>query len=319
MAGISYANFNTDFASTIGRVNAVSPVPNYNAMDSISQAGVGSGLFGITPDDISGRMDASYEKAVAGYDPFPGDHSKIDQLQALYGTVPEAYNVSDTVSALNKTRGTNLLTGEQAASTAAKRFQESQLPGGQSGAAAAMVRAQSLLPFLQADQTAAGEIGKYGDTAKQGALGAAANIATSLAQLEQDYTNSLANYNSQKANFGLNYAQGQSNLALQASTVNSQNQLDVLKQQAQIAENARQANLAAALQQRGQDLEAAQTATNQKITASNAYLANNKEPSGAWTTDNTGRVVSGQSSYDAYQQYKANRASVMDALAGIVH
>jgi hypothetical protein len=316
---ISYQNFDTDFASTIGRVNAVSPVPNYNAADTISKAGVSSGLFGLTPDDISGKMDASYAKATAGYDPFPGDHSKIDQLQALYGTVPQAYDVSDTVSALNKTRGTNLLTGEQAASTASKRFQDSQLPGGQSGAAAAMVRAQSLLPFLQQDQQAAGDVGKYADSAKQGALGAAANIATSLAQLEQDYTNSLASYNAGKANFGLNYAQGQSNLALQASTVNTQSKLDLLKNQSQIAENARQANLAAALQQRNQDLNAAQTATNQKITAANDYLTNNKAPSGAWTTDTAGRVTSGQSDYDAFQRYKTSREGAMGALSGIAY
>lgn len=320
MAGISYANFDTDFADTISRVNGISPQPDYAAgTERISQAGVSPTLFGLTPDDVEGKFDASFGKAIAGYDPFPGDRSKMDQLQSLYNSVPDAFDVSGTVGELNRTRGINLLTGEQAATTAARRFQEGQLPGSNSGAAASMLRAQALLPFLQNDQQAAAETGKYADSAKQNALGAAADIANSLAQLELAYTNSLANYNAQKANFGLGYAQGQTNLSLQASTVNTQNQLELLKTQAGLAEQARQANLSAALAQRDQDLQAAQTATNQRIQASNSYLANDKPPSGGWTTDNTGRVTSGQSSYNEYQQWLASRNGAMGALAGIAY
>lgn len=311
---ISYSNFDTNFADTIGRVNALSP----SMPKGPTAAGTSSSLFSMTPDTIGSDFDASYKGATAGYDPFPGDHSKIDQLQGLYETVPQAFDVSNTLKAMDSARGTSLLTGEQAASTAAKKYQESQIPGFQSGTGAAMVRAQSLLPFLQADTASAQTEGQYADTAKQGALTTAAGIANNLAQLQQNYTDSLAKYNADKANFGLQYAQGKSNLQLTASTANTQNQLDLLKTQMQIAENAREANLSAALNQRNQDLQAAQTATNQKLTSAQDILAQ-KGPTGGWTTDNSGRVTEGQQSYDAYQNYLKSRASALAALGGIAY
>lgn len=315
--GISYSV--PDWQSTLGAVNAASPKPDYNALDTFARAGSGSGLFGMTPTQISSQFDSAYGKATAGYAPFPGNHAPIDQLQALYGTVGQAYDVTDTLKALDTTRGTNLLTGQQAANTAAQKFQEAQQPGQFNDVGASMLRANALLPFLNADNSAAADERKYADSAKQNALSASADIATKIAQLEQTYTDSLANYNSQKAQFGLNYAQGQSNLALQASTNQTQFQLDAAKTAAQIAENARQANLAAALQQQNMQLNANQTATNQQIQAANSYLANAKAPTGGWVTDNNGNVISGQSTYNQYQQWLAGRAGATGALANIAY
>ena len=317
---IDYSNFDTDFADTIGRVNSLSPTPDYSATaDSIRQAGVGGGLFGMKPGQVNRQFDANYDKAIGKYDPFSGDHSKIDQLQDLYGTVGSAYDVSGTLSAMDKTRGINLLTGEQASNTAARKFAESQPAGGSNSTGAAMIRAQSLLGFTQADTEAASGERAYADSAKQQALSKSAEIATSLARLEQDYTNSLASYNAGKAQFGLNYAGKKTDTALQASTVNTQSQLEMLKNQGALAEQARQANLAAALQQRNQDLGAAQTATNQQIEAADSYLKNAKAPSGSWMTNNAGQVVSGSGAYSDYQEYLRSRGNAMGALGQIAY
>lgn len=309
---ISYAN--NDWLQTLNAVNAASPVPNYNATNTTKAGGSGQ-LFGIDPKQITDTFDSSFSKAEGKYEPFPGDHSKIDQLQDVYNHSGEAFDVSGTLSALGDTRKANLLGGEQAANTAAHKFQETSAPGGQSGAGASMLRAQALLPFLQADTAAAGEQGKYADSAKQGALSAAANIANNLAQLQQQYTDSLASYNSNKANFGLNYAGAQSDLALKSSQSNIGNQLELYKTNAQIAENARQANLQAALHTQDSNLQANQTATSQRTAAASAYLQTAKAPTGAWTTGNNGQVISGQSDYDAYQAYLRNRGGVANTLA----
>lgn len=199
---------------------------------SFVNGGESSSSSMVTPAGIAGEFDDTYQKATAGYTPFVGDHSKIDQLQNLYGTVGDAFDVSGTVAALDKSRRTNLLTGEAAANDAASKFQETQGPGTQSGTAASLIRARSLLPFLQADTSAAAETGKYVDTAKQNALKTGADIASSLAQLEQQYTNSLASYNSERANFGLDYTRGKTGTEISAnSTTNDGLRLGLLAQQ----------------------------------------------------------------------------------------
>lgn len=309
---ISYAN--NDWLSTLSAVNGASPKPDYDAVDIGRSGGTGTGLFGLTPDDISGRFDDSFDTAVGKYDPFPGNRSKIDQLQDLYGTVGDAYDVSDTLTALGSTRKANLLGGEQAANTVARKFEESSIPGSASGVGASMLRAQALLPYLQADTAAAAEEGKYKDSAKQNALGAAADIATKLAQLEQDYTNSLAAYNTNKANFGVNYAGQSSDLALKSSQANTANNLDWMKTQAQIAENARQANLQAALHTQDANTQAQQTANAQTMQAANSVLSQ-KAPTGSWTTDANGKIISGNADYDAYQTYLRNRAAATQSIS----
>lgn len=196
----------------------------------------------ISPASISGQFDSSYTKGTSDYAPFTADHSGIDDLQALYGGVGSAFDVSGTVSALDKSRQTNLLTGQAAANDAASKFAESQSPSINSGTASSLIRSRTLLPFLQADTQATADEGKYVDTAKQAALSTGADIASKLADLQQSYTNSLASYNSSKANFGLDYAKEQTGAALGASaTQNSALQLAL--QARQLTQNQAQFNL----------------------------------------------------------------------------
>lgn len=191
-------------------------------VNSLGGGDSASAKFGIDPKALQGEFDANYDKASAGYTPFPGDHSKIDQLQSLYGTVGDAFDVSDTLSALGDSRRTNLLTGENAANTAARSFTETAAPGASSRVGANMVRAQSLLPFLNADHNAAAGDRKYADSAKQNALSQGADIAAKLAELQQNYTNSLASYNSNKSAHAFDYANSNADRSLRSSEIQMQ-------------------------------------------------------------------------------------------------
>lgn len=299
--------------SLIQNINSLSP----KTSPVPTQAGNSSSLFGMNSGDASNAFDSAYSKATAGYAPFPdtGTQGDINQLQDVYNKIPAAYDVSGTLSAMNAARGASLTTGQQASNTAANKFAESQQPGQYTGAGASVLRAQSLLPFMTADTQAAQSEGQYADTARQTALTTAASVAAQIAQLQQSYTNSLASYNSSKASFGLGYANDSTGLQLQASQNNTNAQLSALQSQNQLAEQAREANLSAALNQNNSASQAAQTATNQQISAANSFLTNSKAPSGSWTTGPTGQVLSGQSDYDAYQNYLASRTGVAGTLA----
>lgn len=243
------ATSNSNSGSVINYINSLSPT-SQGSLPQIAQSGLG--LFGETLQNVSSQFNSSYQNATAGYAPFPGNTSKIDQLQALYNTVPSQYNVSGTVGAMEQSRKANLLTGQQASNTAAAQMQNSQ-PGVNNAAASTVLRAQSLMPFLQQSQSAVASEGQYADTARQNALTAASGIANQLATLQQNYTDSLAAYNSQRANFGLNYATAQTGNTLALNNQNLQAMLGASTTEAQLSEQARQANLQAALQVRQQN------------------------------------------------------------------
>lgn len=291
-------------------VQAAADTPTASSFVDVSKMGQGNGLFGLSADQVQGNFGSAYNQATQGYAPFPGAGVKkaINQVQGVYDNIPQAYDVTGTVNAMNAARQSSLLTGQQASNTAAQSYTNAQQPGQYTGAGASVLRAQSLLPFLNADTSAAADTGKYQDSAKQAASSASASIATQLAQLQQSYTNSLASYNSSKAEFGMNYANAQGQLGLQANTNQVQTAMDLYKTNAQLAENARQANLSAILQQRGQNLSY-DTSANQNQLAALQLLNQSKGPTGTWTTDNSGHVTSGQEAYTAYQQYMAAKNS----------
>lgn len=265
---------------------------------------------GLGVEDTEKIFDDSYHAANAGYAPFSGDHTGIDRLKGLYDSSGAAFDVSETINAMSKSRESNLLVGEQVANTAASKFAETSGPGGTSAAGAAMVRAKSLLPFLNADSEASANSSAYKDSAKQKALAASADIATKLAQLTESYTNSLASYNSQKANFSLNFATGKTSAAMSANSVKT----DFEKFQENLAEQRRQADMGNDTTHRGQDLSAAANDHSSSIQALNSYLANLKAPTGQWTSDNGGHVIGGADQYKAYQDYVSGRSSALDQL-----
>lgn len=306
-----------DFGSLLSGVNKASPTPNYNAAGSVLNASSNANLAFLNPGNVGQQFTQAYQGAEAGYAPFPGagTQSAIQQLQDLYGTVPSSYDVSGTLGKLDSARQASLTTGQQASNTAAAKFQQAN-PGQYSGAGASVLQAQSLLPYMTADTQAAASEGQYADTARQSALSAAAGIANNIAQLQQGYTNSLANYNSTKAQFGLNYAQGQVGLQTQAAQSAVQDQLSLTNSQSALAEQAREANLNASLQSQGQQTSANETATNQQMQAIQNILAM-QAPSASYETGPAGNVISGQASYNALQQYNLNKANAQSQLAKI--
>lgn len=186
--------------------------------------------FGMGPEETTKQFGDAYKSSTAGYAPFPGSRVEMGKLQDTYENVGAANDVSGTVAALQKARGVNLLAGTNLAGGAADDYRASLAPGtAGADAGAKMVRAKTLLPFLQADYAgAADEKGKV-DSAKHQALTDSFTIASKLADLEKGYTDSLATYNSQKANFGVNFANAQTGLALDASSKKSTNALDAWK------------------------------------------------------------------------------------------
>lgn len=304
--------------SLVANVNGLGPTSSQTAPVGETQAGTGTGLYGMTSTATTGAFNTSYNQATAGYAPFPdsGTQGDINQLQSVYNGIPAAYDVSGTVNAMNAARQQSLTTGTQAANNAASQYQQAQGPGQYAGAGASVLRAQALLPYMNADTQSAQSEGQYSDTARQAALQQSASVADQIATLQQNYTNSLAAYNSGRASFGLNYANDQTGLALQASTASTQAQLSQQAQLAQLNEQAREANLSAALNQSNTQAQAQQTATNQQLSAA-AALAATKAPTGEWTTSPTGQVLSGQSTYNAYNNYLANNANVASTLAKI--
>lgn len=289
-------------------------LPNFD--DIVNAGKSNSALFGQTPGQTETDFGNAYSSAVNSYSPFPSDRTEMDQLQSVYNNVPAAFDTSATVASMNAARQSALTTGTQAANNASQKFQQSQIPGSSNATGAAMIRAQSLLPFMNADTTAAGNIGQYQDTAKQGALAASAGIATTLANLEATYNQSLANYNSSKASFGLGYANDQTQLGLQASQFNTTSQLGLLENQEQIQEQQNQAAMSNLLGTKQLNASMSQAQTAQQMQAANSILAE-KAPSGAWTTNNDGSVSSGQSSYNAYQAYLSQLNGAKGVLSGL--
>src|SRR5580698_1265285 len=62
----------------------------------VSQAGNTSSLFGMSPAETSAEFANNYSNAESSYAPFPdsGVQSSIGQLQGVYNSVPQAYDVS---------------------------------------------------------------------------------------------------------------------------------------------------------------------------------------------------------------------------------
>lgn len=312
---ISYPTAN--FGSLLGGVNSQSPTPNYNAANTILNASSNPNLAYLNPGNVGKQFTDAFQTAQSGYAPFPGagTQSAINQLQDLYNTVPSQYDVSNTISSLNTARQSSLTAGQQASNTAAAKFQAAA-SGQYAGAGASVLQAQSLLPYMQADTQAAASEGQYADTARQNALNASASIANNIAQLQQGYTNSLASYNSQKATFGLNYAQGLVGAQTSAAQDATQDQLSLTASQGQLAEQAREANLNAALQNQSQQTSANETATQQQMSAIQNILSM-QAPSASYETGPNGNIISGQASYNALQQYNLSKANATSQLAKI--
>jgi len=301
--------------NTIDFINAKSPSSSAG-LDGMQNAAAGGINYGLTPDEINQRYQSAYDQGAAKFDPWDGSATKnaINLVRNDYGKVAKEYDTTEAIGSMQDLRRQSLLTGQNAANLASQKYQESQIPGQNNRVGSSMVRAQSLLPFLQADAEGLVQEKTYASEARRSALTESTRIASLLANLEQNYTNSLADYNTKKATTALNYAGETAKNQLTASYQNTNSYLDYYKTQAQIAEQARQANLSAALKEREMGLSAAQTAKTQQIQAANAALQA-KGPTGSWTTDRLGRITSGSGAYNDYQSWKSSQSNAINNLS----
>lgn len=198
--------------------------------------------YGMSAEDATKSFDSAYAEANKSFSPFDSSrlNAERDRNVGLFNKAEGLGDVTGTLNALAKARGSNLTVGQQLSSGAARQYEEQSGPGRNSAIGSSMVRAQALLPFLQQDYAGAADEQKYADNKKAEAIGMASNIAQTLAGLATTYTNSLADFNAQKAGLTLDYAKGKSGMGLQAATTQSGNKLDLLKTQLSLRENARQ-------------------------------------------------------------------------------
>lgn len=320
---INYTPFESSLGNTgtmINTINKMSPNPKKGA------GGMPTGIsgnmwnqYGMNPDQIKSGFTEAYGQASNAYDPFPA-YDSLEDVSAYrnqLGQVPAAYDVSDTLSKMQGARRMNLNVGQMSANTVAQNFQATQLPGSANNIGASVLRAQSLLPYLQQDYQGAAAEGQYADSAKQKALDKSSEITNALAGLQSKYLDTLANYNSGKAKGSLDYANNLLSLQLQSSGQNQSDYLNYATEMAKLKESARSTNLNAALQNRGLDLNASANAKNQEIDALKTYLAGNKAPTGSWITDAMGRVTSGQGAYEAYKNYTSGQNNALSNLANL--
>lgn len=310
-AGSPWDSSISNALSAISRTGAVSPKPDYGAFDTGTGGSGGLMEYGMSPEETTGLYDESFQQGQAAFEPWGGAAGHVAdrrRLKGLFNQVEGAYDPTDTIAAMQRSRGMNMMAGEQGANTAARRFEEESGPGQFSGAAGAMVRAQALMPHLREDYEGAAAEGKYATSQKERALDKSTEIATTLAKLQADYTNSLASYNSGKAGFAADFAGKRSGMAVESSRRGVDSELDWRKSQAQIAESARATNLRAALDARGIDQTADTAANAQRLQGATSYLQNAQKPMWEGLMDNAGRPTTNQSGYTDYQkQMEARR------------
>lgn len=153
----------------------------------------------------------------------PDVDKQMGMLNDQYRGVKDAFNPSNTIRSFNESANLNLQLGQQAGNNAAQNFLATNPNDANAGTAAALIRAQSLLPTLQQNTQGRIDIAKYADESKQKALETSANIASTMASVKSQYTSTLANYRLGKANIAQNYDTMNSGNMFRAKELNMQN------------------------------------------------------------------------------------------------
>lgn len=280
--------------------------PNWNTM-SVSSGGGNSGLASLqTPSSVSNATNAiSAGASIPGINAVempswlsmnPNDN--LGELLSSYAGIGAAFDPTEQVNARNAAIGYNTTAGTQAANNAATEYSNRAAQSGASQLGGGAVKAQALMPMFS--QNAALKIDAADTAAKAHQAGAtlASQIAGTIGELRTSYLNTLTGY-----------AQGQQNLALEQ-----------YKAQQSTAIAAGQQALGYAQLQADQyktNLAASQQANSEKRLAAMGLLGQ-AAPTGMYVTDNQGRVISGQSTYDAIKNWGSSRNSAQQALLGML-
>lgn len=147
---------------------------------------------------FSGQVESDFKSAFDLMPDLPTIRGPLRRLRKQYGKVDEAYDFTQTMKEGRAAQGASRDASVGAANAASQAYLAGS--GGDNTAGAAVLRARALQPALKNDADTALTLAKMRDDAMKGALDAKVKIATTLGELKGNYINTLANYNSQRAN-----------------------------------------------------------------------------------------------------------------------
>lgn len=225
-------------------------------------------------------------------------NSQMGELLKSYSAIPAAFDPTDQVNARNNAIGFNTAAGTQAANNAASEFANRASQSGGSALGAGVVKAQSMMPVLQQNAALRTDAADVAARAHQSAATLASQIAGTIGQLRTSYLQTLTGFVGNQQALALDTYKANQGVAGDAA--NRQYQY------AALAEQARQANQSASV-----------TRNNSALTAAQALMASHG-PSGAWTTNNQGQVVSGQNDFNTYNSWNDSRTSANNYLKGLL-
>lgn len=229
----------------------------------------------------------------------PNADSNMQELLSSYAGIQTAFDPSAQVEARNNAIGYNTAAGGQAANNAASEYASRAAQSGASSLGAGVVKAQSMMPVLQQNAALKTEAADVAAKAHQEAANLASQVASTIGQLRTSYLQTLTGFVGQQQ--GLQLDTFKANQGVASDAANRQYQY------ASLQEQARQANQTAALQK-----------DNSGLTAAQALLASRAPSGGGWITDNSGKVTSGQNSYNDWNTWQNSRTQATNYLGGML-
>ncbi len=238
--------------------------------------------------------------------------SNISELLAEYGNVGSEYDQMSQAQnkAYNDSIGYTIGAGTQAAGNAATEYANRAAQSGGSALGAGVVKAQAMMPTLKAANDLRLQGVNQAAETKQKGLDLSSQIAQTIGNLRQSYLGTLANYadsqsKAMTANNQFNASLAQSDYAQRQKVA-----ADAASRQqgyASLQNDWNKAALASYNQQNDTALKAAQLLTDKSRT-----------PNAAYVTDNYGRVISGQDSYNTMKQYGQLQNQAYQSLGGML-
>lgn len=275
---------------------------------SAGSALMGTGQFASlqTPSSVNNTASASSgSAAVPGINQVQlpswlssNPDASMKELTDTYAGIGAAFDPTAQVNARNNQIAYQTSQGGQTANNAATEYSNRAAQAGGSGLGAGAVKAQAMMPVMSANAQLRTDAADVAAKAHQDAISLASQVAGTIGNLRQSYLSTLTSY-----------ATGQQQLALS-------------KYQAQQQAAGQAANTALGYAQTRADVYksslAATQSSNDSARLAATSLLGAPGPSGNYTTDNNGNVISGQSSYTALKNWQGAKSSAQSALLGMI-
>lgn len=234
--------------------------------------------------------------------------ANIGELIKSYNDVPNAFDSSGQVGAINNSIGYQTASGSQAANNAATEYSNRAAQTGGSQLGAGVVKAQSMMPVYKANSDLRLEAANVAAQSRQQGLSLASQIANNIGQLRQSYLGTLADYSAKQQGMAIQNNQFNSDLALH----NYQAQQNVASEAAN-----RQVQYAGLQNAAWKDAMDFSTQQSNSALAANQALLSQKGPTGSYITNNQGQVTSGQNAYNALTQWSQSQQQAASNLRSI--